>query len=663
MSDVAVARHWRGSLGTESAEHSSLGVMSRVQGHLTGHDLEAFLRASDQQTLLRFIACGSVDHGKSTLIARLLYDSLVLNEDQLVSLADDPKSVGTQGGDLDFALLLEALAAEREQGIAIDVADRFFATRRRRFIVADTPGHEQYTRNMVSGASTAHAAVVVIDARNGVTIQTRRHAYLVALLRVRQVILAVNKLDLMSYSQEVFTRIRDDFGAFATEIGLDDVVSVPISALQGDNVAQSSPNTPWYPGPTLLEYLENVEVEDETQAGPLRMPVQRVNHPDPDFREFCGTIVGGTVRPGDPVCVLPSGRSSRVARIRSVDGDPSQAGVGNSVALVLADEVDVSRGDVICSEDHPAEVADQFEADIVWMHEDEMLPGRAYLMKAGADTVRLTIRQLKHKVNVATLEHVAASTLQMNEIGVCSISTDRPVVFDPYGDNRSMGGFVIIDRLTHATVGTGMLHFALRRSHNVQWQSIAVTPQARTELMGHRPAVVWFTGLSGAGKSIVANACEQRLHGLHTHTYLIDGDNVRHGLNRDLGFTAAHRVENVRRVAEVARLMVDAGLIVIVALISPFRAERRLARELVGDDRFCEVFVDTPLDVAEARDRKGLYAKARSGQLINFTGIDSPYEVPEHPEVRIDTTTTSPENAVEMVLGQLKMMGVVPQSH
>jgi bifunctional enzyme CysN/CysC len=635
--------------------------MSRVQSHLTGRDLEAFLRASDQQTLLRFIACGSADDGKSALIRRLLYDSHFLYEDQLASLVDDPEIGGSQAGDLDFALLLDGLAGEREQGNTIEVAYRFFATRRRRFIVGDIPGHEQYTRNLVSGASAADAAVIVIDARNGVTEQTRWHTYLMALLGVTQAVLAVNKIDLMSSSQEAFTGIRDDFRASAAEVGLDDVVSIPISALRGDNVARSSRNTPWYAGPTLLEYLENVDVEDQTRGRPLRMPVQRVNEPDPGIREFCGTIVGGTVRPGDPVCVLPSGHSSRVARISTVDGDPSRAAVGDSVALVLADNVNVSRGDVICSEEHRAEVADQFEADIVWMHEDEMLPGRPYLMKTGADTVQLTIRQLKHKVNVATLEHVAASTLHMNEIGVCSISTDRPVVFDPFGDNRSMGGFVIVDRLTHAPVGAAMLHFALRRSHNVQWQSIAVTPQARTELMGHRPAVVWFTGLSGAGKSTVANAVEQRLHGLQTHTYLIDGDNVRHGLNRDLGFTAAHRVENVRRVAEMARLMVDAGLIVIVALISPFRAERRLARELVGDERFCEVFMDTPLDVAETRDRKGLYAKARSGQLSNFTGIDSPYEVPEHPEVRIDTTTSSPEDAVEMVLGQLRAMGVVPQ--
>lgn len=594
------------------------------------------------------------------LIGRLLYDSHSLYQDQLATLADDSKSVATDGGDLDVALLLDGLAAEREHEVSIDVVYRFFATPRRRFIVADTSGHEQYTRDMVTGASTVDAAVVLIDARNGVTVETRWHTYLVALLGVKQVIFAVNKIDLTGYSQEAFARIQDDCRSFATKIGLTNVVSVPISALRGDNVARSSRNTRWYAGPTLLEYLENVEVEDETRAGPLRMPVQWVNQSDPDFSGLCGTIVGGMVHPGDAICVLPSGRSSRVARVRAVDGDVFEAAVGESVELVLVDEVEVSGGDVVCSVDDRSEVADQFDVAIVWMHEDEMLPGRPYLMKTGANTVGLTVQLLKYKVNVATLEHVAARTLHMNEIGVCSISTDRPVVFDPYVENRSMGGFVIVDSLTNATVGAGMMHFALRRSHNVQWQSIAVTPQARTDLMGHGSAVVWFTGLSGAGKSTVANAFEQRLHGLLAHTYLLDGDNVRHGLNRDLGFTAAHRVENVRRVAEVARLMMDAGLIVIVALISPFRAERRLARELVGGDRFCEVFMDTPLDVAEARDRKGLYAKARSGQLVNFTGIDSPYEVPEHPEVRIDTTTTSPEDAVEMLLGQLRMMGVVP---
>jgi bifunctional enzyme CysN/CysC len=621
-------------------------------------DIELYLKSQERKSLLRFITCGSVDDGKSTLIGRLLYESHLVFEDHLAALEVDSKKVGTQGGELDFALLVDGLQAEREQGITIDVAYRFFSTDARKFIVADTPGHEQYTRNMVTGASTADAAIILVDARKGVLTQTRRHSFLVSLLGIRRIAVVVNKLDLVDYSKDRFDEIVQEYRSFAGELGLKEVVYIPMSALRGDNIISLSSNTPWYAGPTLLQYLETVEVDDDTRGGPFRMPIEWVNRPHLDFRGFSGTIVGGVVRPGDAVRALPSGAQSTVARLVTYDGDLDEAVAGQSVTITLNDEIDLSRGDVLCAAQDPASVADQFEAHVVWMHEHEMLPGRPYLMRVGARTVGLTIGHPKYKINVNTLEHCAAKTLALNEVGVCNVSVDRPIAFDSYATNRDMGGFVIIDRLTNNTVGAGMLHFALRRSDNVHWQALDVTKEAHAALKGHRPCVVWFTGLSGAGKSTVANLVERQLHALGVHTALLDGDNIRHGLNRDLGFTEAERVENIRRVAHVAKLMVDAGLVVLVSFISPFRAERQMARELVEDGEFCEVFVDTPLAIAEARDPKGLYRKARQGQLANFTGIDSPYEAPETPELRIEATGT-PELAADQVTLRLREMGII----
>jgi bifunctional enzyme CysN/CysC len=626
---------------------------------LIAQNIERYLHSHEHKSLLRFLTCGSVDDGKSTLIGRLLYESKLVFEDHLAALEADSKKVGTQGGDLDFALLLDGLTAEREQGITIDVAYRFFSTDTRKFIVADTPGHEQYTRNMVTGASTADAAVILIDARKGLLPQTRRHSYLVSLLGIRKVALAVNKLDLVDYSKTVFDRTETEYRAFAHAMGLDDIVCIPLSALKGDNVTTPSARTPWYQGPTLMGYLETVEIEDGVQSGPFRMPVQWVNRPNADFRGFSGRVVGGRVFPGDRVRVLPSGRESTVARIVTQDRDLDLAVAGQSITLTLADEIDISRGDMLTAADAPAEVADQFEATIVWMSEDAMLPGRPYLLKIGAKTLGMTIASPKFRVNVNTLEHLAARTLELNEIGVCNLNLDQAIAFDSYKENRDTGGFIVVDRLTNNTIGAGLLHFALRRSHNIHWQAIEVNKRAHAALKGHRPAVVWFTGLSGAGKSTIANLVEKKLHALGRHTYLLDGDNVRHGLNKDLGFTEADRVENIRRVAEVARLMVDAGLIVLVSFISPFRAERRMARELVAAGEFYEVFVDTPISVAEQRDTKGLYKKARSGDLKNFTGIDSPYERPEHPEIRIDTTTMSAESAAEHIVAHLRATGIL----
>jgi bifunctional enzyme CysN/CysC len=628
---------------------------------LIADDIEAYLQVHQHKTMLRFITCGSVDDGKSTLIGRLLYESHLVFEDHLAALEADSKKVGTQGGELDFALLVDGLSAEREQGITIDVAYRFFATEKRKFIVADTPGHEQYTRNMVTGASTAELAVILVDARKGLLTQTRRHSYLVSLLGIRKIVVAVNKLDLVDYSREVFETIEADYRAFAEQIGLTDIVCIPMSALRGDNITEPSPRTPWYEGPTLVGYLETVPVgEIAAQDRPFRLPVQWVNRPSHDFRGFSGTIVGGRIRVGDRVRVVPSGQESTVARIVTMDGDLPGAVAEQSVTVTLTDEIDISRGDVLCGAESPAGAADQFEAHIVWMAEQEMLPGRPYLLKLGAQTVPASLSRPKYRIDVNTLEHAAATTLGLNEIGVCNLNLDRPIAFDPYAENRDLGGFILIDRLNNATVGAGMLHFALRRAQNVHWQALDVDKEAHASLKGHRPVVVWFTGLSGAGKSSIANLVEKRLHATGAHTTLLDGDNVRHGLNKDLGFTEADRVENVRRVAEVSRLMVNAGLIVLVSLISPFRSERRLARDLLAPGEFCEVFVDTPLDVAEQRDVKGLYGKARRGELINFTGIDSPYEPPENPEVRIDTTSATPEEAAQLVVDKLRDLGVIP---
>ncbi|HET9641940.1 MAG TPA: sulfate adenylyltransferase subunit CysN, partial [Burkholderiaceae bacterium] len=537
---------------------------------LIGTDIDAYLRQHEHKSLLRFITCGSVDDGKSTLIGRLLYDAKMLFEDQLAAVEADSRKWGTQGGEIDFALLVDGLAAEREQGITIDVAYRFFSTDKRKFIVADTPGHEQYTRNMITGASTADVAVVLIDARKGVLTQTRRHSYLVSLLGIRKIVLAINKMDLVDYSHAVFDKIVEDYAAFGKQIGIEEFVTIPVSGLKGDNITAPSAQTPWYHGPTLMGYLETVDIEDAARERPLRLPVQWVNRPNLDFRGFAGMIASGSVRKGDRVRVLPSARESIVTRIVTMDGDLEQAVAGQSVTLTLADEIDISRGDVIAKTDHLPGVADQFEAVVVWMSDEPMLPGRPYWLKVGTKQVAATITEPKYKVNVNTLEHLAAKKLDLNEIGICNLSLDQAIAFDPYDECRETGAFILIDRMSNATVGAGMIHFALRRSQNIHWQALDVNRKSRAAIKGQQPAVLWLTGLSGAGKSTIANLVEKKLHALGKHTYLLDGDNVRHGLNRDLGFTDADRVENIRRVAEVSKLMVDAGLIVLVSFISPF---------------------------------------------------------------------------------------------
>ncbi|MCW6532756.1 sulfate adenylyltransferase subunit CysN [Sphingomonas sp. MMSM20] len=621
---------------------------------LIAEDIHAYLDRHQHKSLLRFITCGSVDDGKSTLIGRLLYDSKMIFEDQLAALESDSKRVGTQGQEIDFALLVDGLAAEREQGITIDVAYRFFATEKRKFIVADTPGHEQYTRNMVTGASTADLAVILIDARKGVLTQTRRHSYLAHLIGIRHIVLAVNKMDLVGYDQATFDAIVADYRAFAGEIGIGDFVAMPISGFKGDNITAPSANTPWYHGPSLVAHLETVELDAERdQAKPFRLPVQWVNRPNLDFRGFSGLVASGAVSPGDRVRVLPSGKTTEVARVVTLDGDLDRAVAGQSVTLTFADEIDCSRGDVIAAADAPPEVADQFEATIVWMADEEMLPGRPYWLKLGTQTVTASIQHPKYQVNVNTMEHLAAKTLDLNAIGVANLSTDRGIVFEPYAANRGLGGFILIDKLTNATVAAGMLHFSLRRAQNVHWQALDVTRERRSGLKNQQPMVLWFTGLSGAGKSTIANLVEKKLVRMNRHTFLLDGDNVRHGLNKDLGFTDADRVENIRRIGEVAKLMTDAGLIVITAFISPFRAERQMVRDMMAPGEFLEIFIDTPLADAEARDVKGLYAKARSGQLKNFTGIDSPYEPPLDPDMRIDTTGMTPEAAADLIIERL----------
>ncbi|MCC7267102.1 MAG: sulfate adenylyltransferase subunit CysN, partial [Caulobacteraceae bacterium] len=585
----------------------------------------------------------------------LLYDSKMIFEDQLAALEADSRRVGTQGGEIDFALLVDGLAAEREQGITSDVAYRFFSTDKRKFIVADTPGHEQYTRNMVTGASTADAAVILIDARKGVLTQTRRHSYLVHLLGIRHVVLAINKMDLVGWDRAAYEAILADYAAFARELGLDHYTPIPMSALRGDNITGPTEHAPWYSGPSLMQWLEDAPVGDDMQAKAFRMPVQWVNRPDLDFRGFSGLIASGEIAPGDRIKALPSGRESTVARIVTFGGDLPRAVAGQSVTLTLKDEIDVSRGDILAEAARPPEVADQFEATLVWMDEEPMLPGRPYLLKIGARTVSAQVTEPKHRVDVNTLAQLAAKRLELNEIGVCNLSLDRAIPFDAYAENRETGGFILIDRLSNRTVGAGMLRFALRRSQNIHWQALDVDKASRAAQKNQRGRVVWLTGLSGSGKSTIANLVEKRLYASGRHTYLLDGDNVRHGLNKDLGFTDEDRVENIRRVAEVARLMVDAGLIVLVSFISPFRAERRLARELLAEGEFVEVFVDTPLAIAEQRDVKGLYAKARAGELKNFTGVDSPYETPEHPEIRLDTTALTPAQAAERIVDWLEL--------
>jgi bifunctional enzyme CysN/CysC len=613
----------------------------------------AYLEQHERKALLRFITCGSVDDGKSTLIGRLLHDTKLLLDDQLAALEADSLRHGTQNGQIDFALLVDGLQAEREQGITIDVAYRFFSTDRRKFIVADCPGHEQYTRNMATGASTADLAIVLVDARKGLLTQTRRHSYIVSLLGIRHVVLAVNKMDLVDHDEAVFARIVDDYRALAAQLGIPQVTSIPLSALNGDNMLTRSARMPWYAGTSLLEHLETVAIDDDRRDLGLRLPVQWVCRPDQNFRGFAGTLVSGAAGVGDEIVALPSGRRSRIARIVSGDGDLDAAVRGQAVTLTLEDEIDISRGDVIAAADSPPEVADQFAAHVLWMGEHALLPGRPYWLKIGARTVGASITEIKHRVDVNTQEHLAAKHLELNEVGVCNLHLDQPVAFEAYADSRELGGFILIDRQTNATVAAGTLDFALRRAANIHWQHLEVDKAARARSMGQTPRCVWFTGLSGSGKSTVANLVEKRLMAMGLHTYTLDGDNVRHGLNKDLGFSDEDRVENIRRVAEVAKLMVDAGLIVLVSFISPFRAERRLARELFDAGEFVEVFVDTPLEVAESRDVKGLYAKARAGKIPNFTGIDSPYEVPEAPELRLDTMASSSEALAEQVVARL----------
>lgn len=618
---------------------------------LIASDIDAYLEQHQHKSLLRFITCGSVDDGKSTLIGRLLYDSKMIFEDQLASLEADSKRVGTQGQEIDFALLVDGLAAEREQGITIDVAYRFFATEKRKFIVADTPGHEQYTRNMITGASTADLAVILIDARKGVLVQTRRHSYLAHLIGVKNIVLAINKMDLIDYDQDRYEVILADYTAFAASIGITDFIAMPISGFKGDNITTRSTQMPWYSGPTLIDHLETVELDVTSAASKaFRMPVQWVNRPNLDFRGFSGLIASGQVKRGDAIRVLPSGKTSTVSRIVTMDGDLESATTGQSVTICLADEVDCSRGDVLSVADTPPEVADQFEATMVWMDDEAMTPGRAYWLKLGAQTVSASVNAPKYQINVNTMEQLAAKTFELNAIGVATLRTDKPIVFEAYEDNHTLGGFILIDKISNATVAAGMLKFSLRRAQNVHWQALDVSREAHANLKNQKPAVFWFTGLSGSGKSTIANLVEKKLFRMNRHTFLLDGDNVRHGLNKDLGFTDTDRIENIRRVGEVAKLMADAGLIVITAFISPFRAERQMVRDMLPDGEFIEVFIDTPLAEAEARDVKGLYKKARAGQLKNFTGIDSPYEAPSAAEIRIDTTAMTPEAAADLIV-------------
>jgi len=623
------------------------------QSTLIEEDIHEYLKSQEEKSMLRFITCGSVDDGKSTLIGRLLWDSKLVFEDQLAALEVDSKKVGTQGEEIDYALLLDGLQAEREQGITIDVAYRFFSTDKRKFIVADTPGHEQYTRNMVTGASTAEVAIILIDARKGVLTQTRRHSFLTSLVGIRKVVLAINKMDLVDYSQERYQAIIDEYKIFAEDLGFEEICCIPISALKGDNIVAASELTPWYKGPTLMHHLEHVEITDNALNKPFRMRVQWVNRPNLDFRGFSGTIASGVVKPGDSVVVPSSGQISKVARIVTMDGDLEEAVAGQAVTITLEDEIDISRGDMLCCPEQRPSYADQFEAHVVWMHEDALLPGRSYLIKAGSATAPAQVSALKHKVNVNTLQREPGKTLELNEVGICNISLTKPISFDPYQENRSTGNFILIDRFTNATVGAGMIDFPLRRATNIHWQSIDINKQSRAEMNDQQPKVLWFTGLSGAGKSTIANLVEKKLHSLGKHTYLLDGDNVRHGLNRDLGFTDADRVENIRRIVETARLFVDAGMIVLTSFISPFKSERRLARELLEEGEFVEIFVNTPLEICEVRDPKGLYKKARAGELPNFTGIDSDYEPPENPEIEVEAGTRSADDIAEEIVAKI----------
>jgi bifunctional enzyme CysN/CysC len=616
--------------------------------------LAARLAAEEGRTLLRFLTCGSVDDGKSTLIGRLLYDSALVYEDQLRSAEADSRRPGSRDAGIDLSLLVDGLQAEREQKITIDVAYRYFSTPRRKFIVADTPGHVQYTRNMATGASNCDFAVLLVDARNGVVTQTRRHACIVSLLGIRKIALAVNKMDLIDFDQARFEAIEKDFAAFAEPLGFEQITAIPVSAAKGDNVIHPSAQMHWYHGPTLIGHLETVGVAGRVEGQPFRLPIQWVNRPDPNFRGYAGTVASGSIRPGERVVIQPSGKQAEIARIVTADGDLDVAHAGDAVTVTFTEEVDASRGNVLAAIDAPAEVADQVAAKLIWFDEEPMLPGRAYALKCGGQTTTATITTLKHKLNVDNLDHVAGRTLELNEVGECNLSIAKSVAFDAYSDNPTTGSFILIDRFTNATVAAGMLEFGLRRATNVQWQALTVDKDARSGLKSQKPCVLWFTGLSGAGKSTIANAVEQRLAAIGRHTYLLDGDNVRHGLNKDLGFTDADRVENIRRVAETSRLFVDAGLIVLVSFISPFRSERRMARELLPEGEFIEIFVDTPLDVCEERDPKGLYRKARAGLIANFTGIDSDYERPEHPELVLKTRRATPDELADAVVAELR---------
>ncbi|WP_191601013.1 sulfate adenylyltransferase subunit CysN [Marinomonas algicola] len=633
--------------------------MSNVSD-LIATDIDQYLALHENKSLLRFITCGSVDDGKSTLIGRLLFDSKMLFEDQLAAIETDSKKYGTQGDEIDFALLVDGLAAEREQGITIDVAYRFFSTDKRKFIVADTPGHEQYTRNMITGASTADAAILMVDARHGIVTQTRRHSFLMSLIGIRKIVVAVNKMDLVDYSQKVFARICDEYRDFAKALGFEEIVFIPMSALKGDNITVPSENTPWYNGSTLMGFLETVEVnESYLQTQPFRLPIQWVNRPNLDFRGFSGSIASGIIKVGDSIRVQPSGQTSTVESIYTFDGNLTEAVAGQSVTLILKDEIDVSRGDVISSIDLPAQTGQQFQVNLVWMSDEPMLPGRPYLMKIGTQVLSATVTEIRHQVNVNTMEHFPAKKLELNSIAVCNVNLHQPIAFDPYEKNHDTGGFILIDRMNNNTVAAGMINFTLRRSQNIHMQHVDINKAARSTLKAHKPCLLWMTGLSGSGKSTIANLVEKKLYAMGVHTYLLDGDNVRHGLNKDLGFTDGDRVENIRRVAEVGKLMVDAGLVVISAFISPFSSERAMARAMLEEGEFLEVFIDTSLEVAESRDPKGLYKKARRGELKNFTGIDSAYEKPTSPEVRVNTDDLSADEAADKVISVLLESGKI----